>query len=143
MLPQIAVASMGAITQSSRSELGVTAKPGSDRSRFRWHIIQKRLRLETPSISEAIGILGSDDHIDCATPADPSLFGRLICYAKAITIARERGSVEKLRLDGEEITSEDLEAPAFIVQPVRHLPNDQLEPRSTKRALEIFRPVIP
>jgi len=63
-------------------------------------------------------------------PADPSFFRRLICYAKAITIARERGWVEELRLDGEEITSEHLEAPAFIVPPVR--PNSRERKHDSK-----------
>jgi hypothetical protein len=44
------------------------------------------------------------------TPADPSLFRRLISFAGAVTIARESDWVERLSLDDEAITSEELEA---------------------------------
>jgi hypothetical protein len=45
-----------------------------------------------------------------ATTDDPSLFRRLLHHATAITIAREPGCVEDLRLEGEDITSDELEA---------------------------------
>jgi hypothetical protein len=45
-----------------------------------------------------------------ATPNDPTLFRRFLANAAAITIAREPNCVEDLRLEGEDITSNELEA---------------------------------